>query len=456
MNRLGTTSTNLHEFFEHATVDAFFKKRSTIIDSKLVFTVDKAIVKVTVKEFMLPAARGDDDDDDDGEVPIPGDCGMNMFVTQYVVADDGTKVVYCYLVTIHNPLQYNYIVALLSDGLSFRQISRVVQENRDRLGSASKLGGVSEGDASKFLRVTCNLGLQMISELMSLSWAFSVENDVSTDGFGSSHLDVRIQRPGRDVADDIFSFYLLAVPLFKAAHSGASLFISFLKVFDALCPAWKAKIICSSTDSAKSMTGCNVGFTTQLANVVIGGKLYRVWGLAHQLDIIIKAGLHAIANTGEFALFQVETTIVARLRRQDTLIRRMGSKCPYYINVRWTSFSKVLKWLLENLKTVCAYFTVKRYQHALIQEWWLFSMVAQHFILTVNITFCALQTNSAGVSKHYNNVLKLLLQLKEHFSAKRNESLDVYTPLAFAGDSLSEVQFKVTCSGMQILLHSIT
>ena len=90
----------------------------------------------------------------------------------------------------------------------------------------------------------------------------------------------------------------------------------------------------------------------------------------------------------------------------------MGSKCPYYINVRCTSFSKVLKWLLENLKTVCAYFTVKQYQHAPIQEWWLVSMVAHHFLLTVNITFCALQTDSDVVSKHYNNVLKLLLQLQ--------------------------------------------
>ena len=84
-----------------------------------------------------------------------------------------------------------------------------------------------------------------------------------------------------------------------------------------------------------------------------------MWGLSHKLGLIIKAGLHAIANTGEFAFVQVETTIVGWLRRQDTLIRRMGSKCPYYINVRWTSFSKVLKWLLANLKTVCAYFTVK-------------------------------------------------------------------------------------------------
>ena len=86
---------------------------------------------------------------------------------------------------------------------------------------------------------------------------------------------------GRDVADDLLSFHLLAVPLFKAAHSGASLLILFLKVFDALCPARKLKIISLSNDGAPSMTGCNFGFTMQLANIAIGGKFYRVWGLAH-------------------------------------------------------------------------------------------------------------------------------------------------------------------------------
>ena len=82
-------------------------------------------------------------------------------------------------------------------------------------------------------------------------------------------------------------------------------------------------------------------------------------------------------------------------------------------------------------------------------------MVAQHFLLTVVIALCAFQTDSAVVSKHYYNVLKLLLQLQEHCSAERNEYLGVSTPLVFAGDSLSAGQFKVTCSGMQQILHSI-
>ena len=89
------------------------------------------------------------------------------------------------------------------------------------------------------MRVTCTLNLQMISDLMSHSWAFSVATDMSMDGFGISHLDVRIQMPGRDVANDLLSFHLLAVPLYEESHSGDLLFILFSKVFDALCPAWK-------------------------------------------------------------------------------------------------------------------------------------------------------------------------------------------------------------------------
>ena len=49
----GTTSANLREFFEQATVDAFFEKRSTIIGGKRIITVEKAIVEVIVQELML-------------------------------------------------------------------------------------------------------------------------------------------------------------------------------------------------------------------------------------------------------------------------------------------------------------------------------------------------------------------------------------------------------------------
>jgi len=67
----------------------------------------------------------------------------------------------------------------------------------------------------------------------------------------------------------------------------------------------------------------------------------RVWCLAHQLDLIIKASLRPSADATAFQFMTTLTTAIGWLRWQDTLIQRMGSKCPYYINVRWTSVSKV-------------------------------------------------------------------------------------------------------------------
>ena len=186
----------------------------------------------------------------------------------------------------------------------------MVQDNRDRLGAASKLGGVSEGDASNFSRFTCALGLQIIADWMSHSWAFSVATDVSTDGFRSSHLDVHIRMPGRDVAKNLLSFHLLAVPIFEAAHSSASLFISFLKVFDALYLEWKDNIIVLYTGGMQNVMGYNIGFTTQLINVAVGGKFDQVQGMAHQLNLIIKAGLQEIAKSGYLTLFEVAMTII--------------------------------------------------------------------------------------------------------------------------------------------------
>ena len=77
-----------------------------------------------------------------------------MFQTIYVnyeenadSDDDASKVVSCYQVTLSNPLQFDYVVSLLADGMSFRKISQVVLENRDHIGCAVKTGCVSDVEA---------------------------------------------------------------------------------------------------------------------------------------------------------------------------------------------------------------------------------------------------------------------------------------------------------------------
>ena len=56
--------------------------------------------------------------------------------------------------------------------------------------------------------------------------------------------------------------------------------------------------------------------------------------MAHQLDLIIKAALKAISDKSGFLFITILTMITGWLRLQDILIRRIGSKCPYYINDR--------------------------------------------------------------------------------------------------------------------------
>lgn len=168
---------------------------------------------------------------------------MNIFVPHYAVADDGAKVISCFAVTIWRPVQFDYVVSLLSFILSFRLISKAYQENLVRLGAAIKIDSVFERDAYNVSRITCALGLQIIAPLMDRRRALSVAADVSTDDFGRSHVDDCIRMPGGDVIDDLLSLHLLAIPLFEETHGGASLFNVFPTVFGALCPTWKMNII---------------------------------------------------------------------------------------------------------------------------------------------------------------------------------------------------------------------
>ncbi|CAN8076858.1 unnamed protein product [Agarophyton chilense] len=97
---------------------------------------------------MIPDsnARGDDDsvsNADDVEF-LSGDGGIDIFVPQHKVAENVAKIVSCDTLVIRNLVQFDYVVSLLSACLSFRQTSKAVQENRDRLGAACTISCVSE------------------------------------------------------------------------------------------------------------------------------------------------------------------------------------------------------------------------------------------------------------------------------------------------------------------------
>jgi hypothetical protein len=210
----------------------------------------------------------------------------------------------------------------------------------------------------------------MTSDLMHATWAFAIAADVSTDNSGSSHLDTRIRLAPVSVnCHDILSFHLLEIPLFQESHSGESLFDHMSKFLYAMCSNWCGKLIGSTSDGAPNMTGCVQEFSTRLQRAVSSSVFYRVWCLAHQLDPIVKAGSPGIADLAKFQFIGTMTTTVSWLRRQDALTRRMKCKCPYLIQVRWTSLAKDLNWLISNRVILCEFVAEKRYESAPSKEW---------------------------------------------------------------------------------------
>ncbi len=212
-----------------------------------------------------------------------------------------------YNIRINNFDQLRYVQRLLGCGLSFVQCAKVVSASREELGQAAKIGCASEHDVARIARITCALSLEMLSEMMCASWAYSVGLHASTDSFGVNMLDLRIRIP---VNEDIHNFHMLAVPMF-AEHFGEEMFKLLSDSLSALDPDWKMKIVGITTNGATSMTRVRKGIVSRIQAVAAKG-LIRVWCRAHKLDLDLKKALGRLPE----AFLTTLTTMIAYLRHQ--------------------------------------------------------------------------------------------------------------------------------------------
>jgi len=202
------------------------------------------------------------------------------------VHNSNNELVSSYNIRINNFDQLRYVQRLLGCGLSFMQCAKMVSASQEELGQAAKIGCASENDVARITRIICVLSLEMLSEMMRASWAYSVGLDASTNSFGVSMLDLRIRIP---VNEDIHNFHMLAVPMF-AKHFGEEMFKLLSNSLSALDSDWKMKIVGITTDGAASMTGVRKGIVSRIQAVAAKG-LIQVWCGAHQLDLALKKTL---------------------------------------------------------------------------------------------------------------------------------------------------------------------
>ena len=92
------------------------------------------------------------------------------------------------------------------------------------------------------------------------------------------------------------------------------------------------------------MTGQYQGVVTYLCNNT-PHLVHLVWCGAHQLDLVVQSVTRHLLHG---AFVQFVTNMTGNLQRHNNLILKVKTKCPQFIDTRWMSMAKVLRWFIAN------------------------------------------------------------------------------------------------------------
>ncbi len=210
-----------------------------------------------------------------------------------------------YLVEITKSKQFLLATRYVGRGMSFAMAADAIHDAKE-VCDIPKLGACRDYLVASYARVACALSIEHISQVLCSKWAFSVAFDVSTDLQQTSWVDVRIRYYQNSALENL---HLITLP-FAGRHIGLAMFEMFEKLFDAVCPLWKDKLIGCSMDGATNMTGRLSGVVTRIQNVV-KPNFMRVWCLLHQIDIIMQK----VYKRAGCNFYKTLTSIVSFLRR---------------------------------------------------------------------------------------------------------------------------------------------
>jgi hypothetical protein len=150
-----------------------------------------------------------------------------------------------YLVEINKSKQFLLVTRFVGRGMSFAMAADAIHDAKE-VCDIVKLGACNDYLVASYARATCAISIEHISQVLCSKWAFSVAFDVSTDLQQTSWVDVRIRYYQNSTLENL---HLLTLP-FAGRHTGLATFAMFEKLFDAVCPLWKDKLIGCSTDGA--------------------------------------------------------------------------------------------------------------------------------------------------------------------------------------------------------------
>ena len=360
--------------------------------------IDKKIVEKIIAELLLDT----DSDDENLNSNV-----MALKIFQLQEEDESNDEVNSnserYLVSVANSLQFKLIVQYIRAGLSFRQCCAVFLETKETT-NLGQLGNINLSKVIAYSRFVCAMAYQMIADVLRSVWAYSIAMDGGNKS-SVSYLDVRIRFCVKEVVHNI---HVVALPM-RERHTGLYMFNLISEFFNALSDCWKSKLIGISSDGTSSMTGRHAGVVTRLHQVTLPG-CYRVWCAAHQMDLVIQK---TIVKLCDDSFINTVMAITGHLRRQQNLIVEMQSKCPRFIDTRWLSMQKLLKWLVLKRPRLQRHFEEKKPSCAPKNHFWIIVYVLKSFVDLVNACLVAIQGLSTLMSEQKERLNKLVAELIE-------------------------------------------
>lgn len=177
------------------TVKNYFEAENNTLE---VF-IDKPIVDILIGTLLL---TDDGDDDDDGGTSFK-DRSLAIFRKEYDGEDSDTK----YRVVIKSVTQFRLTIRHLADALTFSQVAKTLIATKE-VTSLGTLGYPNRGLISEYARCISAWNFNMIKNVLSRVWSFSIAFD-NADHQSESYVDLRVRFQWGDDIHDIH-----VIPLF--------------------------------------------------------------------------------------------------------------------------------------------------------------------------------------------------------------------------------------------------
>jgi hypothetical protein len=105
------------------------------------------------------------------------------------------------------------------------------------------------------------------------------------------------------------------------------------------------------------MTGWCAGLASRVVEAA-SSTCCRVWCMAYQFSVVVKAAGANMAKPPLQSATEVPgldfvgyiSTLAGILRLQSGLVKKMGMKCPRFLDVRWTPLFNVMDWLKRKIR----------------------------------------------------------------------------------------------------------